>query len=195
MLNSANTTRFFQAASLGQDITITPAGTTRFRISWPPAWPPRTFSGISGSAGDLFIPQGPPGKDTREIEGVSHVKVEQVVLLHAPQTGKASPEVLAQFIKKAEAAIVAAIPAARPALLPQGCGIIAGFRIPKTAPDSFKVTGIFPSREAARDQSALLNRLQDIVRGLEVPEGMVYDDYIEMQVLFGCWDFDWNNVR
>jgi hypothetical protein len=195
MLNPSNTTRFLQAASQGQDITIKPAGASPFRISWPPAWPPRSFSTISATAGEIYMPARGAGMRQNATQGPDHVDVDQVNLLHTPQDGKANIELLAQFIKNAEAAVFAAIPAARPALLPGGCGIIAEFRIPKIAPDSFKEKGVFPSHEAARESSTLLNRLQDTVRALEVPEGMVYGDYVEMQVLFSCWGFDWSNVR
>jgi hypothetical protein len=35
-------------------------------------------------------------------------------------------------------------------LLPEGWGITAEFRVPRTARDSFRIKGVFPSHEAAR---------------------------------------------
>jgi hypothetical protein len=39
-----------------------------------------------------------------------------------------------------------------------------------------------------------MDEIQDIVRRLEVPDGMVYGDYFEFQVHFSCWGFKWDTI-
>lgn len=139
----------------------------------------------------MYLPTG--DKLRRKHEDGSHVKVERMILLHEPRAGTASVELLVEFTKKAEAAIIAAIPVEKPSILPQGCGMMAQFRIPKLANKPFQITFLLPSQEA---QSAVpMNELQRIVNALDVPEGICYGDYIELQTLFSCWGFDWSVVQ
>lgn len=118
--------------------------------------------------------------------------MDRVVFVREPTAGSASVELSVNFIKAAEAAIKASIPEQRPAALPQGCGMIANFRIPKIATDSFSVSFILPSSEKRR--AVPMDEMQLVVNRLEVPEGMVYMDYIEFQLQFSCWGFSWDRV-
>ena len=119
--------------------------------------------------------------------------MDSVVLLHEPLTGAASVNLATEFMRKAESAIMAAIPPQKPAVLPQGCGLIAQFRIPKITANSFKVMFVLPSQEAL--SAVPMTEMQELVNLLEVPDGMVYGDYIEFQVLFSCWGFKWDTAR
>lgn len=119
--------------------------------------------------------------------------MDSIVLLHEPRSGTANISLMADFTKKAEAAIIAAIPPQKPALLPQGCGMIAQFRIPKTAANSFQVKFLLPSQAAL--SAVPMNELQEVVNRLEVPEGMVYGDYMEWQIRFSCWGFEWSMIH
>ncbi|KAK4031556.1 hypothetical protein C8A01DRAFT_41991 [Parachaetomium inaequale] len=176
MLNSTNSARFFKAASQGQhmDLTLQPGG---------------AFSKVSATARTLYTSRPAGGSSAQRQKQEGHVQTS-VVLLRALQSGKANVDLMARFIRKAELAVIAAIPAARPVLLPDGCGIAAKFRIPKIDENSFAVQGMFPSRAAVQESSGLLNRLQEVVQGLKVPEGIVYGDYIEFQLMFAGWGFD-----
>jgi len=187
LLNSSNTARFFQAACCGEDVTLKP-GDLPFRLSWPPNWNIPAFSNISSSAGRMYLPLEGQGRQPSEN---SHVVLDSIVLLHEPRNGTASVELFTKFKKKAEAAIIAAVPLQKPAVLPQGCGMIAQFRIPKIAANSFQVKFVLPSQ--ALLSAVPMDEMQRIVNRLEVSEGMVYGDYVEFQVLFSCWGFKWSN--
>jgi hypothetical protein len=122
----------------------------------------------------------------------SHVVVDRVVLLHEPLAGASNVKLAAEFIRKAESAIIAAIPPQKPAVLPQGCGLIAQFRIPKVVANSFEVMFVLPSQEAL--SAVPMTEMQEVVNLLEVPDGIVYGDYLEFQVLFSCWGFKWDTA-
>jgi len=194
MLNPVNTTAFFEAATQGQDITLNRDGAIPFRVSWPPYWSSNHFSNISASARLMYLPSADLVKLQDKNEG--HVRWDQIVLLNEPSRGKSNLELTCDFVKRVQSVVAASVPVDKPAVLPGGCGIVVELRIPKTGPDSFNVKGYFSqSQETPKIASALLQPLQKVLQELEAPEGLVYDDYIKMQLLCSCWGFNWRLVR
>ncbi|KAL7755636.1 hypothetical protein ACKLNR_014163 [Fusarium oxysporum f. sp. zingiberi] len=203
LLNPDSTARFFDAATKGQKLSIQLGSTETFELSWSPSWDTLSISKMSNLAEMVFQPDGDPNDRPADPE---HIKVDSIRLLHEPRLANSSIQAFGEFQKMAEQAIMAAIPPRRPGLLPQGCGIIARFRVPKINERSFSIMLLVPPQTermimramdplAGNEVQDLTNELGAVMDGLQVPDGLVYGDWMEWEILFWCWGCDPNNMH
>jgi hypothetical protein len=162
-----------------------------------------SISKMSNLAEMVFQPDGDPNDRPATPE---HIKVDSIRLLHEPRQGSLSIQAFGEFQKTAEQAIMAAIPPKRPGMLPQGCGIIARFRVPKVNERSFSIMLLVPPQTQrimmrtmdpleGNEVQDLTNELGAVMGGLQVPDGLVYGDWMEWEILFWCWGCDPDNMH
>jgi hypothetical protein len=121
----------------------------------------------------------------------SHITLLNIAILHEPGNGNASAQAMVTFIQEIRELIVSIVPVQKPATLPSGCGLILQFRIPRTNQNGFKLA--LSSSEAVK--AFPTTALYDAVDKHPIPMGFVHLDYVEFQVRFSCWGFEWGETR